>query len=222
MTFKAYWNTVKRLIGTTDLVLHLRISTNKIINEEQTHPFRLGFLQELEGITTDPVFFMNGSISNQFLYDNMNDTQSYIKDYQQAFEVINKDVLNLIQHDTCSKWCVVTPDDILLSDGFVKSDGKFYSNLNHKQQGYITYNPDLIGKEIVCLADLLGDELVSEIVKETDLYNDLLHYVRVRCQYQDVCEWCLGHCLNNLETIDEVKKFYNNYVDENGSGDIQW
>ena len=222
MTFEAYWNAIEKLIGKRDLVLHLRISTNSTVNREQTHPFCLSNNKKIDGIVEEPVIFMNGTISNQVIYDEMNDTQSYIEDHKQAFQVINQDVLNLISSDTDCKWCVVTSDDIILSDGFIESDGKYYSNLNHQDQEYIPYNPDLIGKKIMSPRDIIDEALLDEIMADTDFYEDIEHYVWVRCRYQDCCEWCLAHCLYNLKTIGEIKKFYMNYIDEKSTGNIRW
>ncbi len=222
MTFEAYWNAIQGIIGKRDLVLHFRKSTNSTVNRQQTHPFFLSNTKKLDGIVETSVIFMNGLIANQVLYDDMNDTQSYIKDHKQAFEVINQDVLNLIKSDTGCKWCVVTSDNIILSDGFIESDGKYYSNLNHKDQEYIPYNPDLIGKRIMSPHDIIDKPLLDEIIIDTDLYEDIEHYVHTRCRYQDVCEWCRAHCLYNLKTMGEIKKFYMNYIDENSTGNIRW
>lgn len=222
MTFEAFWNAIENLIGERDLVLHLRISTNSTVNREQTHPFYLSNVKKLDGIVEESVVFMNGTISNQIVYDGMNDTQSYINDHKQAFEVINQDVLNLIKSDTNCRWCVVTSDDIILSDGFEELDGIFYSNLKHKDQEYREYNPDLIGKKIMSPADIIDEALLDEIIADTDFYEDIDHFVHVRCRYQDTCEWCLTHCLHNLKTIGEIKKFYMNYINKNSSGNIKW
>jgi hypothetical protein len=203
MNFKAYWNAIKNLIGKVDLVLHMRIATNPTINKQQTHPYKLGNPRKLKGITKQPVICMNGIIHNQHEYKNMNDTMSYIKDHRQAFEVINQDILNIIESDTESKWAVITMNDIILSSRFIKSDGKYYSNQNHKYQ---TFTTDI--NKSMEVSDVINERLLDEIInKAPELYLDVEDYVNLNCKYEDVCQWCNGECLYDLKTIDEIKDF---------------
>lgn len=202
MNFKTYWNTIKKIIGKVDLLLHMRIATNPTINKEQTHPYKLGNPQKLRGITKQPVICMNGIITNQTKYKNSNDTMSYIKDHKQAFEVINQDILNIIESDTQSKWAVVTVEDIILSSKFIKSEGKYYSNQNHKYQTFTTDN------QIIEVSEVINEKLLNKIInEEPELYEDIKDYVDINCKYEDVCQWCSGECLHNLKTIDEIKDF---------------
>ena len=205
MTFKQYWKAIEKLIGKRDLVLHLRIATNPTINKEQTHPFKLGNVRKLKGVTKQPLICMNGIIHNQHEYKNMNDTQSYIKDHKQAFQVINQDILNIIESDTESKWCVILPDKILLSKRFIKSEGKYYSNQNHKYQP-TTFTTDI--NTIMEVSDVINEKLLNKIInEEPELYEDIEDYVDINCKYEDVCQWCHGECLHDLKTIDEIKDF---------------
>lgn len=205
MNFKAYWNAIKKYIGKVDLLLHLRIATNPTINKEQTHPYKLGNPRKLSGVTKQPLICMNGIINNQHEYKNMNDTMSYIKDHKQAFEVINQDILNIIESDTESKWAVVTPNDIILSKKFIKSEGKYYSNQNHKYKT-TTFTKDI--NQIIEVSDVINEKLLNKIInEEPKLYEDIKDYVDINCKYEDVCEWCHGECLHDLKTIDEIKDF---------------
>lgn len=206
MTFKSYFKAIKRYIGKVDLVIHLRISTSSIINKEQTHPYKLGNPRILRGITKQPVICMNGIIHNQHEYKNMNDTSSYIKDHQQAFKVINQDILNIIEENTNSKWCVVTPNDIILSKRFIKSDNKYYSNQNHKYKPTYTFTTNI--NQIMEVSDVINEKLLNKIInEEPELYEDIEDYVDINCKYEDVCQWCNGECLHDLKTIDEIKDF---------------
>lgn len=205
MNFKTYWNTIKKIMGKVDLLLHLRIATNPTINKQQTHPYKLGNPRKLRGVTKQPVICMNGVINNQHEYKNMNDTMSYIKDHRQAFEVINQDILNIIESDTQSKWAVVTPEDIIISKRFIKSEGKYYSNLNHKNKPTtLTTNINPITE----VSDVINEKLLNKIInEEPELYKDIEDYIDINCRYENVCQWCYGNCLHDLKTIEEIKDF---------------
>lgn len=206
MNFKAYWNAIERYIGKVDLVLHLRIATNPTINKQQTHPYKLRNPRKLSGVTKQPLICMNGIITNQNEYKNMNDTMSFIKDHRQAFEVINQDILNIIEENTNSKWCVIKPDEVILSSRFIKSEGKYYSNQNHKYKTTYTFTTNI--NPIMEVSDIINEKLLDKIInEEPELYEDLEDYVDINCKYEDVCEWCHGECLHDLKTIDEIKDF---------------
>lgn len=206
MTFKQYWKAIEKLIGKKDLVLHLRIATNPTINKQQTHPYKLRNPRKLSGVTKQPLIAMNGIISNQNEYKNMNDTMSFIKDHRQAFEVINQDILNIIEENTNSKWCVIKPDEVILSSRFIESEGKYYSNQNHKYKQTYTFTTDI--NPIMEVSDVINEKLLDKIInEEPELYEDLEDYVDINCKYEDVCSWCVGDCLHNLKTIDEIKDF---------------
>lgn len=206
MNFKAYWNAIERYIGKVDLLLHLRIATNPTINKQQTHPYKLRNPRKLSGVTKQPLICMNGIITNQNEYKNMNDTMSYIKDHQQAFEVINQDILNIIESDTNSKWCVIKPDEIILSSRFSESEGKYYSNQNHKYKQTYTFTTNI--NPIMEVSDVINEKLLKKVIKEDEeLYQEIQDFVEISCKYEDVCEWCNGDCLQDCRTIDELRDF---------------
>lgn len=206
MNFKTYWNAIEKYIGEVDLLLHLRIATNPTINKQQTHPYKLGNPRKLRGVTKQPLICMNGIIHNQYEYKNMNDTMSYIKDHKQAFEVINQDILNIIESDTESKWAVVTAEDIILSKRFIKSEGKYYSNQNHKYRPTYTFTTNI--NPTMEVSDIINQKLLDKIInEEPELYEDIEDYVDINCKYEDVCQWCHSECLHDCKTVNEIKDF---------------
>ena len=43
----------------------------------------------------------------------------------------NQDIVDLIEEATGSRWFIMRPNEILASKGFIKRNGKLYSNTNH-------------------------------------------------------------------------------------------
>ena len=143
MSFDEYFNAVHPYIGGCDLVLHFRISTSNTINQVQTHPFELHNKFGLFGDTINPLIFMNGVITGQKEYTGMNDTMSFIQDHAEAFQLIAdnncKDLLNIIAEYTGCRWCMVTTDEVLITDNFTKYKGRYYSNKNHISRKLTSY-----------------------------------------------------------------------------------
>lgn len=199
MQFKNYYEAIKDKIGKYNLLLHFRISTAAGVTQQGTHPYKKGNVTKLYGKTNQPVIAMNGSIYQQELYQHLNDTASYIKDHTNAFAVINQDILNIITSDTNSKWIVMKPDQVLLSENFIERNCKYYSNLNHlyKSYNFRSYKPKK-PKE--------NKELIKELKKpkNLNLYYDYLDFKDIYCK-QGYCYLC-NHCIQEAKTIKDIEK----------------
>ncbi len=133
MKYKDYENEIMDLIGKYDLILHMRITTSKVINKVQCHPYKIDNVKQLEGITKSPVVCMNGSIKQQKIIKECNDTMSYIIENYDTFNIMTQDILNLIQDSTHCRWAFMSPKQILLSSDFIEHEGRLYSNKRHLQ-----------------------------------------------------------------------------------------
>ena len=134
MKYKDFENQIQDLIGKYNLILHMRITTSKVINKLQCHPYRIDNIKQLEGVTKSPVVCMNGSIKKQKMVKNYNDTMSYIVEHYDTFNMMTQSILDLIQDTTDSRWAFMTPNKVLLSSDFIEHDGKWYSNKKHLQK----------------------------------------------------------------------------------------
>ncbi len=134
MKYKDYKKQVMDLVGKYNLILHMRITTSKVINKVQCHPYRIDNVKQLEGMTKSPVVCMNGSIKKQKVLKDCNDTMSYIIENYETFNIMTQDILNLTQDSTDCRWAFMTPDEILLSSDFIEIDGRWYSNKKHLQK----------------------------------------------------------------------------------------
>ena len=134
MKYKDYKNEIEDLIGNYNLILHMRISTSEVINKTQCHPYKIDSIKQLEGVSTSPVVCMNGTIKNQKLKKECNDTMSYIIDHYHTFDIMTQDILNLIQDSTNCRWAFMTPKEVLLSSDFIEHEGRYYSNKKHLQK----------------------------------------------------------------------------------------
>ena len=208
MNLENYIKEIKPLVGKYNLLLHFRISTSKSVNRVQTHPYKKGDVMRTQGVTDRPVICMNGIISKQKEYKDCNDTMSYIVDHQSAFANINQDILNIIEDATGAKWAVMKPDEVLLSSKFTEEEGRFYSNKNHliKSYYYSYYYPSTKkGKKQkeISLKDLIGNKLLKGVMKDKEMYYDLLDFVDFWCN-QDCCQFCTK-CLKNANTLRDIK-----------------
>ena len=212
MTFPEFYERVEPLIGNYNLLLHFRISTSKAVNRIQTHPYKKGNVTLIKGTTTKPVICMNGIIRGQQEYVHCNDTMSYIIDHEEAFSVINQDIINIIESDTGAKWAVMTPDKVLLSSKFIEQDGKWYSNTNHMYRYYYTYNTKK-GLKKKTHEDYINQKARKELYKNWDVYQDVYDYIDFNCMYDDYCD-CDG-CIKKCKNLKEIKEFLNtNYYFE--------
>ena len=206
MKFNSYYNNIKHKIGREDLILHFRISTSDSINQTQTHPYKKGNIKRLQGVTDQPVICMNGSIWGQTEYKGYNDTMSYIQDHQEAFKVMNQDILNIIASDTGSKWAVMKQGEVILSNNFTYHDGKYYSNTNHlarrsHNRKYHNYN----------ISDIIPNHLLFEVYQDYRLTDDLEDYIEFVCN-QGNCYMCIN-CLKQVKTIPDIEDIIYNYYD---------
>ena len=219
MSKEEFINEIKPLIGKYDLVLHFRISTSKQINRMQTHPYKKGSVALTEGETNRPVICMNGIISGQKEYENCNDTMSYIVDHEEAFSVINQDILNIIESDTGAKWCVMTPNEVLISSKFVEYEGRFYSNKNHLIKSYYVKSYPTRKKYNTFSKMIKSSTLRKSIKKDKELYNDILDFIDIWCNdnTNDMCMFCTK-CLKHCKTLREVKIS----IDENYYGEMTY
>lgn len=210
MDLDNYIKELKPLIGKYNLLLHFRISTSKAVNRVQTHPYKKGDVMRTEGVTDRPVICMNGIISKQKEYKDCNDTMSYIVDHQSAFANVNQDILNIIEDATGAKWAVMKPNEVLLSSKFVEENGRFYSNKNHliKSYYYSYYYPSTKSrKKQISLKDLIGKKLLKGIIKDKEIYYDLLDFVEYWCN-ENCCEFCTK-CLSTANTLRDIKTILN-------------
>lgn len=207
MTFNEYFKAIAEYIGKANLLLHFRISTSKAVNKVQTHPYKKGNVTLLKGDTDKPIICMNGVITGQTEYKGCNDTMSYIIDHQEAFEVVNQDILNIIESDTGAKWAVMTPNEVLLSSKFVEYEGRFYSNRNHTliYSGYYYTYPKKNKRKKISVKDIIQPKkLRNSLMKDIRLYTDVLDYIDFNCSYGDACSECTK-CLKSCNTLRDIR-----------------
>lgn len=215
MSKEAFINDIRDIVGMYPIVLHFRISTSNAINKIQTHPYKKGNVTITQGVTKRPVICMNGIITGQKEYKDCNDTMSYIIDHNDAFSVINQDILNIIESDTGAKWCVMKPDGVLVSSKFVEYEGRFYSNKNHliTRTYYRTYSKRNFNNFINMIKN---PSLRNSIKKDKDLYEDLKDFIDIWCNNESdyMCTICTK-CLKKAKTLKDVKTILNeNYYYE--------
>lgn len=127
-----YIDEVQKYIGKYNIALHFRITTSKQVNKLQTHPYCIENINLIKHHTKNEVVCMNGIVGADYnKYVGWNDTMCYIKDHKDTFHVANKHILDMIEEETGCRWLVMRPNEVLLSKGFIKQDGKYYSNTNH-------------------------------------------------------------------------------------------
>ena len=219
MNMYEYIDEVQKIIGKYDIVLHLRISTSDKVNPTQTHPYELGDVMNMEGVTTNPVSCMNGIVHSQRLkmLSECNDTMSYIIQNNELFKAFStleydKDkifMIDFIKEDTGAKWCIMTPESIFFSTGFTEENGILYSNLNHRSRYYSLYP---IKKPKDKTSKILSKKLINKLKKNNrKLYNQVYDYITEYCASCDsACRGCLKKC----KDIKDIKKFKNlNYYD---------
>lgn len=209
MNFDDYFNAIHQYIGGYNLVLHFRISTSSQVNEVQTHPYKNGNVKLQEAITEKPVICMNGIVSKQTTYPNCNDTMSFIIDHEQTFDNINQDIINILQDYTSAKWCVMKPEEVLMSSNFVEYEGRYYSNKNHLFK--YTYKPvkktcniSYAKKNHTVGSLIKNKKLREELKKDLYLYEDLEDFIDLYCNDGDYyCNYC-NKCLKEATTIKDI------------------
>ena len=219
MNFKKFNKEVQDLQQHYNLMLHLRISTGGGIEPINTHPYKVGNMLKMNGETTAPVVSMNGIIYGETLKTKrghlMNDTASYIMRYENAFKVINTDILNIISEETGAKWAAVTTNGIIYSKQFKQYNGRQYSNLNHidilDRTPTIAETWDGIKPE-----HLIKDpELLESIYKDWDLCDELEEFIYYNCNLNNCrqCRQCISEATNKKQVrhIIETNTYYNFY-----------
>lgn len=210
MKLQDYLDEITPLIGKYNLMLHFRISTSKSVNKVQTHPYKKGNVTITEGSTSKPVICMNGVIHQQKEYKGCNDTMSFIADHEEAFSVINQDILNLIEDVTGAKWAVMKPDEVLLSSKFTEQNGRYYSNKNHLWRS--VYNYTLGGNRKKCGNErdkisykhlIKNKSLIKSINKDRTIKEDLEDFVDTWCNNM-MCAYCTK-CLTTAKTLRDIK-----------------
>lgn len=208
-----------------ELLLHLRISTAAGVTPQGTHPYKAGNVLKMQGTTNAPVIAMNGVISGQKLKTKrgakLNDTASYIAEHADAFKVINRDILDIIAHDTAAKWAAVTKDGIIHSDDFQYHDGRLYSNLNHiwsynllnayynDVYDYDYHSSNCCGN-LNYIEELIEDKALAAIKKDKRLYLELREYEYQHCKYYD-CKYCEG-CIADIKSKHDAQRFLDNNI----------
>lgn len=210
MKLQDYLDEITPLIGKYNLMLHFRISTSKAVNKVQTHPYKKGNVTITEGSTSKPVICMNGVIHQQKEYKGCNDTMSFIADHEEAFSVINQDILNIIEDVTGAKWAVMKPDEVLLSSKFTEQNGRYYSNKNHLWRSVYNYtlggNRKKCGKEgdKISYKHLIKNKsLIKSINKDRTIKEDLEDFVDTWCNNM-MCGYCTK-CLTTAKTLRDIK-----------------
>ena len=210
MNLQSFSDEIEPLIGNYNLLLHFRISTSNAVNRIQTHPYKKGNVTLTEGTTKRPIICMNGIISGQKEYLDCNDTMSYIIDHENAFSVINQDILNIIESDTGAKWAVMKPDEVILSSKFIEQDGKYYSNQNHLWTRYVkSYNTK---RKKRTFNKMIKDFwLKNQIRRDKELYSDVLDFIDEWCNADvSLCGVCTK-CLKSAKRKKDVVRI----LDEN-------
>ena len=139
MDYDTYKEKVYQVAGTREVILHMRITTSKVVNEVQCHPYQITDIERLSGYSLDPVVCMNGTIRGQKLLPGYNDTMSYIQEHYETFMMATQDIINLIQDATGCRWAEMTPSKTFLSSNFVEHEGRMYSNLKHLEKPKTNY-----------------------------------------------------------------------------------
>lgn len=216
MDMDEYIEEVQKVIGKYDMVLHLRISTSNKVNPTQTHPYELGDVMNMEGITNNPVSCMNGVVNSRKLQmlPECNDTMSYIIENNELFKQFNtldnvRDkiyMVNFIKEHSGAKWCVMTPEDTFFSEGFTSEDGILYSNLNHRYSYYSLY-PRKGRKPKNKTSNVLSKKLARQLKKNNkNLYNEVYDFITEYCMNCDgACRGCLKKCKN----MKDIRRFKN-------------
>lgn len=223
MNFKHYWDTVDALQGVSDLMLHLRISTGAGVTPQGTHPYEVGNVLSMKGKTSKAVVCMNGIIWGETLKTKrgakLNDTASYIVRHEEAFNVLNRDVLRLISENTDALWGVMTPRDVLLSDGFIDVGGVKYSNTNHLwtatsynklvcdpfDYDYIGYYGEEEEEDVSLLEHLVAPSLLEDVLNDADLLFNLKEHIREECNKTN-CLSCIN-CISDATTLKDLREF---------------
>lgn len=212
MDIDEYIEEVMKLIGKYEIVLHLRISTSDKVNPTQTHPYELGDIMNMEGVTTNPVSCMNGVVSNKRLemLEECNDTMSYIVQNNELFKKFmtidddkNAEVLiDFIKEHSGAKWCVMTPNDTFISGGFTEENNVLYSNLNHRCNFY-TQRAKYTKR--IYMEDILPQQLIFDLNKSNwTLKNEVYDYIS---EYCNQCDNCCKGCLKKCKTVKDLQRF---------------
>lgn len=132
MDMEEYINEVQQYIGKYNIALHFRISTSNAVNPLQTHPYMIDNVGKMEGVTDKGVACMNGIVKCDYNdREKWNDTMNYIVDKRETFKIANKHIIDMIEEETGAKWLLMKPRNVLISKGFIKRNGKWYSNTYH-------------------------------------------------------------------------------------------
>lgn len=208
-----YIEEVMKLIGKYEIVLHLRISTSDKVNPIQTHPYEVGDIMNMEGITTNPVSCMNGIVSSNRIkmLKECNDTMSYIVQNNELFEkfsTIDNDkdaafLIDFIKENSGAKWCVMTPNDTFISGGFTEENNILYSNLNHR--GWKSLYKKVSYPKRTYMEDILPNKLISSLNKYNwTLKNEIYDFIT---EYCNECDNCCRGCLKECKTIKDLQIF---------------
>lgn len=201
MSFKDYWRAIRPYCNEkSDLVLHFRITSTGRTCKAQTHPFKSnGNVPFKEQTTNEPLYYMNGTITGLNLIKGCNDTETLLKRYGGALSNDFNAVVDMLEALTGALWCVHAPDGrVYISEGFIESDGLFYSNLNHE---YLNYWSDGLFSTQIDPSDIVDAKLLKRIGKIT--YKRLKGFINVNCS-NCLCDYC-DSCLMDAKTVKDIK-----------------
>lgn len=132
------------IINDTSLerVIHFRFTSRGETNRGQTHPFPLSKskkdLNKIAYSTTTPVLFHNGTLSCK-VEDGFNDTQTWIKQSLYKYKNDLSFLLKILNVNS-SRWVIVSPNKVTVTDDFINENGIYYSNLYWRNNYYIYSN----------------------------------------------------------------------------------
>lgn len=195
-------------------IIHFRITSKGATNRRQTHPFKKNNPNITEYTGKKPVYFMNGTISNLTLEKGLNDTATYIRKYKNGIKA-NQAGINILSQATDCRWATATPNGIFISDDFIKEDGLYYSNLNHKYLNYYKFNKTGLKTYYepeyeYSIKEIITDKkLRKQIYKDKMLLNDVEEFIYNVCNNY-LCFNCLD-CISYAKNTEELQEIINNY-----------
>lgn len=206
MKIADFYSEVCKYMGEFEMMLHFRISTSRITNKVQTHPYNIEQITSLQGLTTHTVSCMNGTIKGQkeYIIDKVsyNDTMSYIYDNNLLFKDMSQQITDIISEDSGAKWCSMSPKGTFFSNNFIEKNGIYYSNDNHlRYMEYMSYL-DYYYYEYD-INDLINKKVYKNIKKDKKLINEINSFIHKRCN-NFKCNDCTK-CLSSARTIRDIK-----------------
>lgn len=184
-------------------VIHFRITSIGTTTKEQTHPFKKANPNKIKYTGNQPVYFMNGTITDIKPEAGLNDTATYIKKYKNGIRA-NQQGINLLAGATGAKWAVATTKGIFISNEFIEKDNLYYSNLNHEHIIWINTKKENYSKYEYSINELIQNKkLRKQIYKDKNLTKQLRNFIKYNCN-EFYCYNC-PYCISEAVGIEELK-----------------